>query len=448
MTGAQPGGLDLPRDLGDGLILRRATGDDTAALAAFNQRVHSENPEQPEQWLVDWTRELMSGDHPTMEPGDFTVVVDERRGGAIASSMCWISQEWAYEHIPFKVGRPELVGTDPEYRRKGLIRDQFDLWHALSAARGESVQAITGIPWYYRQFGYEMAVDLDGGRRQQWQRLAKLKEGERERYRMRPARPADIPLLARLYDSHRGAGMISCLRDEALWRWRLDRGERTNYHPRYYLVEDVDSTPAGYVAASAGLGGERITIGEVAALPGHALREICAFVGRALKEQEDTLGATREKPITHLFWQLGSAHPAYDALGWLLEQQDPPYAWYLRVADLPAFLRHIAAVLERRLAGSVLDGYTGTLRLNFYTSTMTLVFARGRLAEIGGYEPKRVADGDAAFPDLTFLQLLFGHRSRAELHHARADCIVWRQEHAALLDVLFPRRPSCPIPIS
>ena len=30
--------------------------------------------------------------------------------------------------------------------------------------RGELVQGITGIPYYYRQFGYEMALDLGGGR--------------------------------------------------------------------------------------------------------------------------------------------------------------------------------------------------------------------------------------------------------------------------------------------
>jgi hypothetical protein len=33
-----------------------------------------------------------------------------------------ISQIWAYEGIPFGVGRPELVGTLPEYRNRGLVR--------------------------------------------------------------------------------------------------------------------------------------------------------------------------------------------------------------------------------------------------------------------------------------------------------------------------------------
>ncbi len=66
--------------------------------------------------------------------------------------------------MPIKVGRIELVGTDPAYRRQGLIRQQMDAIHKRSAAKGEMIQAITGIPWYYRQFGYEMALNLGGSR--------------------------------------------------------------------------------------------------------------------------------------------------------------------------------------------------------------------------------------------------------------------------------------------
>ena len=76
-----------------------------------------------------------------------------------------ISQTWTYDGIPFGVGRPELVGTQPEYRKRGLVRAQFEVIHAFSAERGEMVQAITGIPFYYRQFGYEMAMGLGGAAR-------------------------------------------------------------------------------------------------------------------------------------------------------------------------------------------------------------------------------------------------------------------------------------------
>ena len=109
----------LPRDLGDGLVLRWATSDDAEELAQFNLAMHSDNPDEPEMGLYYWVLDLMRGDHPTTKAGDFTVVVDTNDGDRIISSLNLISQTWAYDGIPFGVGRPELVATHPAYRRRG-----------------------------------------------------------------------------------------------------------------------------------------------------------------------------------------------------------------------------------------------------------------------------------------------------------------------------------------
>jgi len=53
-----------------------------------------------------------------------------------------------------------------------------------------------------------------------------------------------------------------------------------------------------------------------------------------------------------------------------------------------------------------------------------------------------IAEGDAAFLDLTFLQLLFGYRSLEELQHAYPDCLANTDDARALLPVLFPRKAS------
>ena len=127
-----------------------------------------------------WTRDLLSGAHPTFGVDDFTIVED-RNSGEIVSSMSLISQTWAYEGIPFGVGRPELVGTDPSYRARGLVRAQFEVAHEWSRQRGEHMQVITGIPYFYRQFGYEMGLELGGGRSGGEAHLPKLAEDSRNR---------------------------------------------------------------------------------------------------------------------------------------------------------------------------------------------------------------------------------------------------------------------------
>ena len=143
----------LPRDLGDGLALRPAGRDDAEPLARFNGQIHrDDNAAEPAREIEQWTRDLLRGPHPTVAPEDFTIV-EEVATGRIVSSLNLISQRWSYGGVPFGVGRIELVGTDPDYRRRGLVRLQFEAIHRRSQARGELVQAITGIPWYYRQFG-------------------------------------------------------------------------------------------------------------------------------------------------------------------------------------------------------------------------------------------------------------------------------------------------------
>ena len=57
------------------------------------------------------------------------------------------------------------------------MRKQFDVIHAVSAQRGELMQGITGIPWYYRQFGYEMALDLEGKQNSGWNKYPHSKKG-------------------------------------------------------------------------------------------------------------------------------------------------------------------------------------------------------------------------------------------------------------------------------
>ena len=132
---------------------------DAEALVVFNEVVHGA-PSNPDHAVGVWVRDLMLRPHPTCQPSDFPIV-EALATGKIVSSMNLISQRWSYGGISFGVGRPELVGTLPEYRNRGLVRKQFELIHQWSAERGEMVQVITGIPYYYRLFGYEMALSLN-----------------------------------------------------------------------------------------------------------------------------------------------------------------------------------------------------------------------------------------------------------------------------------------------
>lgn len=444
----------LPKDLGEGLTLRWATEADTEALADFNAHIHSDNPEEPAVWLGHWVRDLMNGKHPTTKASDFTVVVDENAGGKIVSSLNLISQRWAYDGIEFPVGRPELVGTDPAYRRRSLVRKQMEVIHAKSAARGEMVQAITGIPWYYRLFGYEMTIDLDGHRQYRLKRTPESKKVEDEPYRLRSATAVDIPFMQPLYEVQQSRSLVSRVRDEGAWQYEMVEAHRESPYGRHFYVieaaiaaansETTSYQPVAYVEYKQF--NQIFVVREFGVISGHSWRAIGLFLLRHLQREAERLDQTLPKPVETVFFYLGEGHLLFEALLRELQKTRNSYAWYIRVPDLPGFMRHITPVLEARLADSVLAGHNGTTKLNFYTSTMTLVFADGKLTEIGTYEPKRLEQGDAAFPGMTFLQLLFGYRSFAELDYAFADCFA-NEETAVLLPILFPKKYSDVTPL-
>src|SRR5918993_4296835 len=196
------------KDLGGGLILRRARRDDAEAVAAFNARVHHSSggafeQREPHRGIAAFTRDLMTGNHPTCDAWDFTVIEDTTTG-SIVSSACLIGQRFSYGGVELDAGLPELVGTHPGYRRRGLVKEQFEVLHHWSKERGHLMQAIAGIPYYYRRFGYEMAVYRGEGRRVYVQdlpgRLSSGREGQGSprSYHLRPATASDARFLSDL----------------------------------------------------------------------------------------------------------------------------------------------------------------------------------------------------------------------------------------------------------
>jgi hypothetical protein len=435
------------RDLGDGLIFRRATRQDAEALADFCARVHSEEGwEQPDERVGTWTRDLLTLPHPTLTPQDFTIV-EEVTSGKIISTLNLISQIWSYAGITFGVGRPELVGTFPGYRKRGLVRLQFDEIHRWSAARGEMLQAITGIPYYYRQFGYEMAFDLGGSRVGYRINLKNLAEGQAEPYIIRPARESDLPFIAGLYEQACRRQRMWCPRDLALWRWELSGKSDLNLNR---VVLNVIETPQGELVGLLGHApfnwGAALSAGLYEIKPGVPYSAVNPSVERYLYATGDAFALRDRQPspiIGAISFQLGSDHPVYQTMHNALPRRRPPYAWFMRVPDLAGFVRHIAPALESFLAVSPYSGYSGDLKLSFYRRGLRLVLQAGRLAEVEAWQPTPFGhSGDAGFPDLTFLQLLFGYRSLDELLYAFADCFYENDDSYGLLNALFPKQSS------
>ncbi len=449
--------MDVIERLEGGLILRRATAADTEELVEFNAVIHGGPTSGPDRPIGVWTRDLLTRPHPTFADGGFTVVEDTATG-RIVSSLNLIPQTWSYGGVRFGVGRVELVGTLPEYRRRGLVRRQMEEVHRWSAALGHAVQIITGISNFYRQFGYEQGLAMGGARGGFRQQIPPLPAGQAEPFRIRPATPADAEFLADLEELTRPRSLVSVPRDAARWHYELDGMTEGHVMRKHICIVEAaaggtrpEGERVGYLVHGP-LRGPTVWVTAYELVPHISWLAVTPSVLRYIKAVGDVWVPAKPDDADQRFdrfsFQLGTEHPVYEAFPQRLHDVQRQYMQYVRVADVPGFLRHIGSVLERRLAESVAVGYTGRLRLSFYRDGVLLVFQDGRLVEAEPC-PHHVPNQEAAlgptgamFPGLTFLQLLFGCRSLDELEHAFGDCRARSEEARVLLEALFPKRPS------
>ncbi len=440
-TQIQFGLSDSPRDLGDGLVLRTATLADAEPLAQFAGNVFGRD--HFDEIAAVFEREYILA-HPAIGPQN-TFLVEDTVAHKIASTMLLIPQTWTYAGIPFAVGRPELVATDPNYRRRGLVRAQFDALHARSAAMGHQVQGITGIPYFYRQFEYEYALDLGGGKMLTFDAIPMLKEGDAEPYRLRVMTHDDLAFAQMLYARDGARSLVTCPRSDAYWHYLLDVLPDSYCKNPHHVIENAEGRAVGYVVTTRELG-QNAWYGavELVFAEGQSLRAAMPAVLRALKGLALEEGQKQNKELKGIYLNLGRVHPAYDAMPELHTRTRSPYGWYIRVPDVPGFIKHIAPALEKNLAQSVCAGHTGEIKINEYRGGLRLIVEQGKVrAET--WQPVE-HEADAGFPPLVFLQLLFGRHSMADLREILPD--VWAKEEAwFLLDAMFPKRNSGFLPV-
>ena len=344
------------------------------------------------------------------------------------------------------------MGTHPDYRGRGLVRAQFELIHQWSFERGQMVQAITGIPYYYRQFGYEMAMNLGGGRDGYQPDVPQLKGEEKEVYRFRPSLEGDAPFITDLYRSACQRYLVSCDWDEALWRYELSGKSAGNINRmELRIIEKVDGERVGFLAHPSMLWGTTMVAGLYEIGERFSWNAVTPSVVRYLYQTGEAYAQRdkKEKIFASFGLRFGEWHPSYDVMHGSLPRRRKPYAWYLRVQQLPEFVRHIAQVLEKRLENSPYRGHSGELKLTFYRHGLKLNFVEGRIESVEPWIPKPQGhSGDAAFPELTFLKILFGYRSLEELNYVFADCWWENDEVFGLLSTLFPQQVSNVFPVS
>ena len=383
-----PGGLLLrscrPGDLDQVGALLAARGDPTDAQ---DQRLVAEDPD--------------TGLAAT------AVVVD---GDRVVSTATLLPETVRLEDVVLPAAQVELVATDPGYEGRGLVRALMGWAHDRSAARGDLLQVMIGIPYFYRLFGYEYAIDIPPAR--------PVPDLPPPAPGLRRATPADIPSLARLQDAAQARADVAMPHPAARLRWLVAHRATTTW----VLERD------GAVVASVRLPepDDDVLVAEPTAVDAPAAEALLAAVA-ALAGGRPVRVTDRPASVPGTTWA-----------GRLTSGSDEAQQYYVRIPEPGVLLEALRPVLSRRFAASGVDRGGRDLVISTYGASWRLPVTDAGLGPVraGGREQAPGAVGGAGVAPDQLGALLFGPHGMHGLSRRRPD--VYPGRDADLYEALFP----------
>lgn len=404
------------RALGDGLVMREvASPKDVERVAAFDAQIHGASTEPT--WRV-WMRE-----HPTAGAAHW-LFIEEHATGQVVASLCLLPWRLSIAGVELRAAEMGVVGTLEAYRGRGLQRVLAARFDELLRAEGYLLSHIQGIPYYYRQFGYEYAAPLEAWWRVELHMLEAAPSVVG--FACRPATPGDAPVLAALYEQAARSLDVSAVRDSATWDYLLGPALATETMAEPWLIADAAGAPAGYFRVARYGFGDGLIVSEVSQPGADAAMAALATIRDLAREQG--------KPFVRL--NLPASATLVTTARGLGAYDGSAYAWQVRLPDPPALLRALAPVFGERLRTSSYAGLTREVVIDLYRQALTLRFREGRLEAVEERAPGGPAD--LRLPPPLLAPLLLGHRSLDEMAPMYPDASAPGPTRP-LVEVLFPK---------
>lgn len=401
--------------LDNSLTLKSVANEaDAERLITFNGSIFGEG-------VAAMTRSLMFH-HPASRPEYWLYIEDDSR---IVSSLALIPWEWRYDEVTLKSAEMGIVGTDESMRNRGLIRILDRRFKELLRADGFHLSHIQGIPYFYRQFGYEYALPLEN----QWRiELRQINIQSDEGISFRRATIDDIPALVQFYERAAQPLKISTVRDADIWRFMLQHANDTAIEAETWLLER-DGQPLGYLRIPREGFGDGLIVSETSRLDIHQSETLLHWLKQTAIE--------RGKP--YIRFNLSEANDLVTVARVYGAVDGGGYQFQMHVVDAANLLRQLTPVLERRLLDSPFAGLTERVIINLYRSGVELDFNQGKLRAVNAlakpdYSPITI------LPNL-LASLVLGWRSVEELAPFYPDLSIYGTSRV-LFNTLFPRMQS------
>jgi GNAT superfamily N-acetyltransferase len=355
--------------------LRRATPDDLAGILAINAISNGEDIGEEMRVVFE---------HGGMAVEDYAVAAVD---GDTVATVGLLAASLQMGPVTLPVGQPEYIATDPEHRGQGLARRLLDMVHGWSADRGDLVQVITGVPYFYRQYGYSYGLVRPRSVSVPPEQVIEMPAG----WEVRPAESADIARIRALQAIAQAPADVAMPFTENLWLPFLAL-------PAAPLLVAVHGGRVGAVARVRLQPGSPVQVQALAAETVDGLKAVLAgararCVGASL--------IVAERTGSFLQAVVGTDATFTRTRRWS----------YVRVPSLAPVLGALTPVLDERLANSLFAAANGAIDISLYRSSVRLVYEAGKVVDVAPgpaiHEPDDDVGAVGVPPDLV-PRLLFG----------------------------------------
>jgi len=403
------------------------TDEELDELIEFNRQVHPEDDveelRRTIEYLPGFSREM-------------NYYIRDVETGKIVSSANALPSTWMYEDVPLRNLELGWVGTDAAYRHRGLVRLLYSHFEEELQRGQYDISTIEGIPYFYRQFGYDFVVPMEQHVLLRLEQFPKQSADLADTVSLRQADMDDIAKLDSLYRSHNTDVLMHSHRDGQLWELQ-ERFHRYFEHKFVtMLVEDAGDV-VGYLrylepGADAVEKRQPFTVIENHMTTYRGVMMCLDFLRE--KAAEHGLCSVRiNGPDSNNLCQVALAYGAIARKGWKHQ---------VRIPDMVRFLTAIQSVLERRLRGTMFQGLTQDVRLNTYRRCYTLSFKDGQISRISdeGFVD-RTQTPEFGVSEQDFVRVILGTAAIDEISEYNIDSYA-RGLTRHLVRTLFPKRES------
>ena len=420
--------MDLPDGFEFGIV---QTDDEVEELLEFQSIVHSDDDSEELRRQIDSI------------PGfgrEMNYYIRDLDKNKIVSALNSIPFIWHYEDIPLRNLELGWVGTLKEYRRRGLQRSLYSHFNKVLIEGNYDISSIQGIPFFYRQFGYDFVIPLD---HTVWIRTTQISPvddknpPEYMKLKIRKAEKKDLPSMIGLFDNLNDRLLVYASRSPKLWELQESVKKQYSNPFQSYIVLD-GSNIIGYFRVVLKTEKDNqpnrsaMTIIESNILTYDGVQRVIQFLYNEALQSDIPL--------------IGSQGPSFNPLSKVLEtlggQGKDHWKYQIRIPNVTRFLQRITSVLERRLQGTMFEGLTRDVRMNTFQNCYSLKFVNGKIIEVTDLGPQEVRENqEFRAPPNDLVRLILGAYSIEELEQNNIDFIV-RGGVRLIAETLFPKKES------